>query len=107
MKVMWKVAVWIVKQVLAFLLVLGLMLSLAKVAQWTVTSASEVSWSLGVAVGSLVLAAIVALWVVVLLSTSPEAPAWARGFTPARTPKAKGGLMEQFPAQSMTALFLA
>src|SRR6187549_2176677 len=107
MKVVWKLGVWIVKQLLAFLLVLGLMLSLAKVAQWTVTSASEVSWFLGVSAGSLVLAAIVALWVVVLLSTSPDAPAWARDFTLARKPKAKGGLMEQFPAQSMTALFLA
>jgi hypothetical protein len=107
MKVVWKVAVWIVKQAIAFFVVFGLMLSLAKAAQWTVTSASQVSWFLGVVAGSLVLAAIVGLWIVVLLSTSPEAPAWTRGFTLARTPKARGGLMEQFPAQSMTALFLA
>lgn len=107
MKFLWRLTVWIVKQVLAFLVVLALMLFLAGFAHWTVTSASNVSWLLGVTAGSLVLAAIVALWVVVLLGTSPDAPAWARDFALARTPKAKGGLMEQFPAQSMTALFLA
>jgi hypothetical protein len=95
MKGLWKLVRWAVLQFFALIVVLGLMLLLVGLAHWTVKSASEVSWLLGVAVGAL------------LLSTRPNPPDWAKDFAPARTPNAKGGLMQQFPAQSMTALFLA
>jgi len=104
---LWKLLRWAVLQLVAFALVLGLMLLLAGFAHWTVKSVSQVHWLLGIAVGSLVLLAIVVLWVAVLLNTRPNPPDWAKTFAPARTPNARGGLMQQFPAQSMTALFFA
>jgi len=107
MMALWKFLRWAVEQLFVFVAVLILMLLLAGFAHWTVKSASQLHWLLGVAVGSLVLSAIVVLWIAVLLSTRPNPPAWARDFAPARTPNARGSLMQQFPAQSMTALFLA
>jgi hypothetical protein len=105
-KGLWKLAVWIVEQLFAFVAVLSLMSVLAAGAHFAVTAASRMNWLLGIAVGSGVLLAIVVLWVAVLLSTRPNPPAWAKDFAPARTPNAKGSLMQRFPAQSMTVLFL-
>jgi hypothetical protein len=105
MKALWKLARWAVLQLVAFVAVLGLMLVLVSGAHFAVASATKMHWLLGIAVGSVVLLAIVVLWVAVLLSTRPNPPAWAKDLAPARTPNAKGSLMQRFPAQSMTVLF--